>query len=176
MSFHRHLRPLAVLAVLSIIPFTSFSQTNWEITHATNIVDTTATKREIAPCTAVVMLSRNQCSHCGEAMPELVEKLISLEYAVLEVRVLDSDVMTCKDDELAFKALFPGQDFVYLKNNMIQITSQMTLERVNYTVKETPAILLIRNDEFELITSNRIVDDFGRLKKVDAALKSKCKG
>src|SRR5690554_6087743 len=122
MPLLRRIEVVATIAVAFVL-FASkaIAQNKGHILLAqTTILNKDTTEYEISECTALVILSKDQCSSCSKSIPDLVKKLAKSGYTSRFGIVMDRSLMDCKQDEIYLKTFIePEPAIFFLKDKNV---------------------------------------------------------
>ena len=144
------------------------------------ILDKDTAVYSISNCTALVVLSKDQCSACGNSIPELSKKLAKLGYESSFAIVMDRGLMDCKNDEFYLKSVFdPDPPIFFLKDKTVTYKGAGDLEYQSIHLKTTPSLILFTDSGTTVVHSPDVMDDYAKVQSLvmvpRTCLKSKSK-
>lgn len=136
-----------------------------EITVKENIVSSESRKLTFTHKSGLVVIGGNQCSRCNSSMIELINKLKTQGTEIVVLRILNSTLMECKEDEYFFKEHFPDVDFEYIDREEVNIYENERL--ATQIIAEITPVYISLDEEIIKYTSDTLLDEYGRLKKLE---------
>ena len=131
------------------------------------ILDKDTASYVISNCTALIVLSQDQCSACDKSIPDLTKKLAKSGYQSSFGIVIDRSLMDCKNDEFYLKSILdPSPPIFFLTDKTVTYKSLYNSDYQSVHLKTTPSLLLFTNFGVEVINSPDVMDDYGRVKSL----------
>lgn len=150
--------------MLFVIAIPVFSQNH--LMAQKNMLQKDTTNYEIANCTALIVLSKDQCSACTNSMPDMVKKLGKLGFQSSFAIVMDRTLMECKNDEMYLRSVLDEPSIYFLEDKNVQFKSFNDSVFQSVYLETTPALILFSALTTEVIHSPFIMDDYGRAKNL----------
>lgn len=166
MFIYRRVKTLVFIFGILLFATPCVSQVH-HINAQENILKRDTAIYEIENCTAVVALSRDQCSVCTNAMPEMAKRLKKLGFESSFAIVTDRSLMDCKNDELYLLSEIDPQPMIYFledKNLRFKFVNDSIFQNLSF--ETTPALFLFSDKGVEMIPTSLIMDDYGRVNKL----------
>ncbi len=130
-----------------------------------NLISDSLVWQDFSECWAVILLSKDQCSNCSKHLTDLILALQKHGREVVVCRVTDTDLMTCKKDELDFLELYEGIKFLYIDKKEVLVNEYSRKGQIeSFGFETTPALLVNSSAGISSFDSEFLMDDYGRLK------------
>ncbi len=176
MSVHRKIS--VALALFYCVVFSesgcSAQQSNQFFQIQENLVSDSLIELPLTDCWAIIVLSKDQCSHCTSGMPKLAQRLEKEGRQVIIARVVDCDLLTCKSTEMELReVLDTNLVFKYIPKKRVHILENRDSLK-SFTFKTTPFVLYNSGSDVITIESNRVTDDYGRLQSALSKRSYRC--
>ena len=159
-----------IALVTTFVLFASFALAQNEehnLLAQKTILDKDTAVYVISNCTALIVLSKDQCSACSKSIPNLAKKLAKLGYESSFGIVLDKSLMDSKTDEYYLNSVFdPDPPIFFLIDKTVIYKSIYDSNNQSVHLKTTPSLILFNNMGIEVIHSADVVDDYGRSKSL----------
>lgn len=125
-----------------------------------NMISDSLISIPFSECTAILVLSKNQCSNCNKNLPDIFEVFRENRIAIKIIRVVDQPLMECKKEELVLKELIEDLELYYIGDSSLKVFCDKKVEE--YSFGATPSLLLFLDGILEQIPAKLLIDDYGR--------------
>lgn len=136
---------------------------DWELSVNKNLVDKEKKNLCFNENDMIIVISRKQCSRCNRSMIDLINLLQKSDKDVTIIRLLDSSLMECKQDELFFRDEHPNIPFEYISEPVINLI-QSEVDSTTILLDQTP-ILISTARKVKTYGPDILVDEYGRLRR-----------
>lgn len=173
MFIYRRIKTLILFLGVSFVSIAVSAQNHF-LTAQKNILNNESMNYEIENCVAVVVLSKDRCSACTNSMPKMVKELGKMGFESSFAIVMDRPPMECKKDELYLLSVLDSPSIFFLQDKNISFQAVNDSVFKTIFVETTPALLLFSELGIEVVDSDFVMDDYGRVKKL-TFISSPCK-